>query len=121
MEVQDKNLARTAVLQEIAKKKIEDDDNGHEAYQQHITELGERQKKLEQKSKLHSELERKQTNENHKLASSGKGNITNGKIRFINNKDYDDAVENLSKVVERIGVHQERYQHELEQKSSRAK
>lgn len=57
----------------------------------------------------------------HRLASSGKGNITNGKIRFINNKGYDDAVENLSKVIERIGIHQERYEHELEQKASRAK
>lgn len=41
----------------------------------------------------------------HRLASSGKGNIMNGKIRFINNKDYDDAVENLSKVVERMSHH----------------
>ncbi len=57
----------------------------------------------------------------HRLASSGKGNITNGKIRFINNKDYDDAVENLSKVVERMSLHRERYEHELEQKAARAK
>jgi len=38
----------------------------------------------------------------HRLASCGKGNISNGKIRFINNKAYDDAVETLNQVVEKI-------------------
>lgn len=46
----------------------------------------------------------------HLLASSARGNVTNGRIRFINNKGMSDAVEELNKVVDRITIHTERYQ-----------
>lgn len=93
----------------IQTKIIDEEYNGVEAYKKHLEEIKEAKKKKLEDGRLQSELTNKKVIESHQLASAPKGNSSNGRIRFINNKGISDAVEELNKVVDRISIHNERY------------